>query len=162
MVGREALMTDGIHALANARLLTLTGPGGIGKTTVATAMVQWHADRELYRHGVFFVALEGVSDAARLAEALASALHVTLDPVNPWHTLQAALAQRECLLLLDNAEGLLDDATAAEASAVGALGKLAVTLPPSASDCRTAVGRGGNNSSATIARLTAKNARRAG
>ena len=129
IVGREALMTDSIRALANARLLTLTGSGGISKTTVAIAMAQWHADRELYRDGVFFVALEGVSDAARLVEALAGALNVTLDPVNPWHTLQAALAQRECLLLLDNAEGLLDDPTAAEASAVGELGKLLDTVP---------------------------------
>lgn len=129
IVGREALMTDSIRALANARLLTLTGPGGIGKTTVAIAVAQWHADRELYRNGVFFVALEGVSDAARLAEALAGTLSVTLDPVNPWHTLQAALAQREYLLLLDNAEGLLDDPTAAEASAVGELGKLLEMVP---------------------------------
>src|SRR5262249_12518831 len=61
IVGREALTVDAIKALANARLVTLTGPGGIGKTTVAEEVARWHADRELFRDGVFFVPLEGIS-----------------------------------------------------------------------------------------------------
>src|SRR5262249_1529493 len=46
IVGREALTVDAIKALANARLVTLTGPGGIGKTTVAEEVARWHTDRE--------------------------------------------------------------------------------------------------------------------
>src|SRR5262249_8585839 len=78
---------------------------------------------------VFFVPLEGISDAARLAEALANALGVKADPANPWSTVQSALARREILLLLDNAESLLGDSATDEESAVGALGKRLEATP---------------------------------
>ncbi len=124
IVGREALMVDTIKALADARLVTLTGPGGIGKTTVAEEVARWHAERELFRDGVFFVPLEGIRDAVRLAETLARALNVTPEPTNPVGSVQAALAHREILLLLDNAETLLDDPLKDASSAVGVLGTL--------------------------------------
>src|SRR5262249_55581594 len=129
IVGREALTVDIIKALASARLVTLTGPGGIGKTTVAEEVARWHADRELFRDGVFFVPLEGISDAARLAEALAGVLGVKSDPANPWGTVQSALARGEILLLLDNAESLLGSSATDAESAIGALGKLLEATP---------------------------------
>jgi tetratricopeptide (TPR) repeat protein len=122
-------MADIIAALGKARMLTLSGPGGIGKTTVGIEVARWHADRELFRHGVFLVPLEGIRDATRLAEALASTLTVTPDPQQPWETVRAALAHRDILLVLDNAEGLLEAPETDHESAVGALGRLLEATP---------------------------------
>ncbi|MBI3799318.1 MAG: tetratricopeptide repeat protein [Deltaproteobacteria bacterium] len=129
IVGREALMVDAIKALADARLVTLTGPGGIGKTTIAEEVARWHAERELFHDGVFFVSLEGIKDAVRLAETMARALNVTPDPTNPVGSLQAALTRREVLLLLDNAETLLEEPIEDASSAVGVLGALLEAAP---------------------------------
>jgi hypothetical protein len=129
IIGREALMTDVIRALADARMVTLNGPGGIGKTTVALEVARWHADRELFRDGVFFTALENVSDADRLAEALATAVQLQLNPANPWGALQAALGRKDVLLLLDNAESLLVDAATDEESSAGRLSRLLEAAP---------------------------------
>lgn len=122
-------MTDVVRVLADARMVTLSGPGGIGKTTVALEVARWYADRELFRDGVFFTALENVSNADRLAEALATALQLQLDPTDPWKTLYTALARKEMLLLLDNAESLLTDTAMDEASPAGRLNQLLASVP---------------------------------
>jgi tetratricopeptide (TPR) repeat protein len=129
IVGREALMAEIIAALGKARMVTLSGPGGIGKTTVSIEVARWHADRELFRDGVFFVPLEGINDAVRLAEALASTFAVTPDTQQPWETVRAALGNRDVLLVLDNAEGLLEAPETDSESAVGALGRLLEVAP---------------------------------
>jgi predicted ATPase len=129
IVGREALMAEIIAALGKARMVTLSGPGGIGKTTVSIEVARWHADRELFRDGVFFVPLEGINDAVRLAEALASTFAVTPEPQQPWETVRAALGNRDILFVLDNAEGLLESPETNSESAVGALGRLLEATP---------------------------------
>jgi predicted ATPase len=78
---------------------------------------------------VFFVSLEGIKDAVRLAETVARALNVTPDPTNLVGSLQAALARREILLLLDNAETLLEESVEDTSSAIGVLGTLLEAAP---------------------------------
>ena len=129
IIGRAGLMTQVIQALAGARLVTLSGPGGIGKTTVGLAVAHWQAERARWAHGVRLVALEGVRDSAGLASTLAEALGVTPDPINPWGPVRTGLARQDILLLLDNAEDLLDAPASAVEASIGALRQLLEGAP---------------------------------
>lgn len=87
------------------RLLTLLGPGGVGKTRVALQAAHELAGR--YREGATFVALEALTTPSdvplALAEAFAVALHGQADPLEQ---VIGALKSRELLLVLDNFEHL--------------------------------------------------------
>ncbi|HZS94318.1 MAG TPA: tetratricopeptide repeat protein, partial [Chloroflexota bacterium] len=87
------------------RLVTLTGPGGCGKTRVALEVASRYFDR--YPDGLFFVPLGGVRDPGLVLPAIATALDVQEEPSHPlMETLRAAVSQRRLLLLLDNLEHL--------------------------------------------------------
>jgi predicted ATPase/DNA-binding XRE family transcriptional regulator len=95
-----------------ARLLTLTGPGGVGKTRLAVEIAHDLADR--YADGVRFVRLDGIADPALVLPALAGALGLRETGGGPFvaDRLAAHLADRELLLILDNLEHLLAAAPA--------------------------------------------------
>ena len=105
LVGRRAQL-DEIVALqrrAAVRLLTLTGPGGTGKTRLA---IQAGAElAEHFEHGVYFVALAEVEDPALVPYAIASALEVE---EHPDRTIAESVARhlkaRRLLLVVDNFE----------------------------------------------------------
>jgi len=104
-IGREREMVNIKTILAKARLLTLTGAGGSGKTRLA---LQVGADLlEQYPDGVWLVDL-ALADAALVPQTVASAMGVTeqLGRV-PMDTLLDALRPKSLLLLLDNCEHLL-------------------------------------------------------
>ena len=87
------------------RLLTLVGPGGVGKTRLA---VELSAVTEGFPGGVVMVPLEAVSDVQLLAPTLAACLGLSLDaPETPEQQVIAHLSGRTCLLILDNFEQLL-------------------------------------------------------
>jgi predicted ATPase/DNA-binding SARP family transcriptional activator len=90
------------------RLLTLHGPGGVGKTRLALRVVE--TARPNFKNGVCFVPLDGVRSAAQLPRALATALGFPFHEGDGAPQLVNWLAEREILLLLDNAEHLLDAA----------------------------------------------------
>ncbi|NMO54615.1 hypothetical protein HH310_25950 [Actinoplanes sp. TBRC 11911] len=106
-VGRERQVAEVRRELARARLVTLTGPGGVGKTRLAEeaarGLIARHAD------GVWLVDLAPVTAAERLSDAVAEAMG--LDPAagaDPVRVLVARLVARDVLLLFDNCEHVLD------------------------------------------------------
>jgi predicted ATPase len=113
-VGREKELGEvlGLLGRGNLRLLTLTGPGGSGKTRIA---VQAAAEVvEAYEHGVWWVGLQAVQDADLVLPAIASTLGASGD-------LSAHVGTKQMLLLLDNLEQVV--------AAAPALGELLAACP---------------------------------
>ena len=89
-----------------AHLITIVGPGGIGKTRLALALAAFHVDS--FADGVAFVALAPVRSAAVIAPTILSMLGVQLQGQrDPCEQLHLALREPELLLVLDNLEQLL-------------------------------------------------------
>jgi predicted ATPase len=104
LIGREpqrALLRGWLERPA-ARLITLTGPGGIGKSRLALAVAD--EVRGHYRDGVCFVALASLTDALLVAPTIAQELGLTERVGDAQHALIAYLRDRNLLLLLDNFE----------------------------------------------------------
>ena len=112
-VGRERELARVKELIAAHRLVTLTGPGGTGKTRLALeAAGELLAD---FSDGAFFVDLAPVRDPARVALTVTQALGLGVDPGGD--ALAAAkthLRDRELLLIVDNFEQVIEGATAIE------------------------------------------------
>jgi predicted ATPase len=104
-VGRHTEIEAAAGLLEGHRLVTLTGPGGAGKTRLAAQVAAGRSDR--YPEGVWWVDLATVSDRTAVAETVAEAVGA---PVvgGRVHALRTHLATWRSLLCLDNAEHLLD------------------------------------------------------
>jgi predicted ATPase/transcriptional regulator with XRE-family HTH domain len=110
LIGRERELTAAALLLAGGtRLLTLTGPGGCGKTRLALAIAErvdrGGVDARAYSNGVVFVDLSPVTDSSLVAATIAQALQVRENEGQPLaETLLAHLRDRRLLLVLDNFE----------------------------------------------------------
>jgi predicted ATPase/DNA-binding SARP family transcriptional activator len=110
-IGRESELATIEELLGLSRLLTLTGPGGSGKTRLALKAGQQAAGR--YPGGVWLVELAAVTRPDLVAAAVASALGVREEPGRPLaETIAAQLlaGAGEALLIVDNCEHVLDAA----------------------------------------------------
>lgn len=108
LVGREQELAAiaGLLHTQHCRLLTLTGPGGIGKTHLATAIARQH--RAAFAHGAAFVPLEPLADREQVVTAIADSLGLVLYSASDRaEQLMAALREQALLLVLDNFEHLL-------------------------------------------------------
>ena len=124
LVGRRAEI-DELRALVvddGVRLVTLTGPGGVGKTRLGLQAAYELADR--FADGVFFVALAPVRDPGLVVSAIATALGAKqLAGSSLLESLQAHLSQRHLLLLIDNFEQV-DEAAPVLADLLAAAGRV--------------------------------------
>ena len=104
-IGRKREVQDVVDLLRHSRLLTLTGPGGTGKTRLALQVasdVRWE-----FTGGAFFADLSLLTDPALIPTTIATALGVREQPNRPLlASLQAHLQDRRLLLVLDNFEQL--------------------------------------------------------
>jgi len=106
-VGRRRELAEIVQALGRTRLLTLTGPGGAGKTRLAYEVAARLASS--YPGGVHVVELGSLSRPELVSQAVASVLDVPLPETGPAEVaLARQLAERRLLLVLDNCEHLLD------------------------------------------------------
>ncbi|HET7026617.1 MAG TPA: tetratricopeptide repeat protein [Candidatus Limnocylindrales bacterium] len=111
-IGRQREIGEAKRILAGSPLLTLTGPGGVGKTRLAVEVAGDLLDE--YEDGVWFVDLGPVTDPTFVAHAIASTLGVMDVAGQPiLDTVVDHVRRRHILLVLDNCEHLLDAAATA-------------------------------------------------
>lgn len=110
LVGRETEVEAVAGMLGGARLVTLTGPGGVGKTRLALAAAG--RAETTFSDGVAFVALAAVGDPTLVLPTVAGALGIKMQGgITALVALRSGLAGRRALILLDNFEHLMDAAT---------------------------------------------------
>jgi predicted ATPase/transcriptional regulator with XRE-family HTH domain len=105
-VGRDDELQEVQRILSGTRLLTLSGPGGVGKTRLALALASAAAAR--FDDGVWFVDLASLADESLIVKSVASTLGVRERPGGVLiEIVLEALAERPLLLVIDNCEHLL-------------------------------------------------------
>jgi predicted ATPase/DNA-binding SARP family transcriptional activator len=106
-IGRVKELADIEQSLQGTRLLSLIGPGGIGKTRLAIKTAEIAASE--MKHGCFFVSLVPISSTDMLIQRIAEALGFPLAThEDPKQQLLRYLSDKQLLLLLDNFEHLLE------------------------------------------------------
>jgi predicted ATPase/class 3 adenylate cyclase len=105
-VGRERELKEASELLTTTRLLTLTGPGGTGKTRLSLQLAADVAER--FADGIWFVALEPVRDAGLIAATILTTLGLVESGGRPARDILVEwLADREVLLVIDNFEQVI-------------------------------------------------------
>jgi len=123
-VGREAAVRDVAGLLTECRLVTVTGPGGVGKTRLAGVVADQVAGR--FADGAWLAELAPVRDPAQVAAVVAAALGIPEQPGVPaGQALARVLAGQQLLLVLDNCEHV-----------IGAAAQLCAGLLAAADDVR--------------------------
>jgi len=108
-IGRELELADARALLAGSRLVTLTGPGGTGKTRLS---LQVAADAtDAFPDGIWFVPLSSVKDPSMVIPSIIHTIGVADDPQRgPLELLSREIADQRVLLVLDNMEQVLGSA----------------------------------------------------
>lgn len=110
-IGREQQQKEIIELIAQHRLVTLTGSGGIGKTRTSLSVGKHILDE--YANGVWLIELAALSDPALVPQTVASAFGLgAQSDVSHTQVLVTFLRAKTMLLILDNCEHLLDAAAA--------------------------------------------------
>src|ERR1700730_1173096 len=108
LIGRSDVVARIAQQLTRHRLLTLIGPAGIGKTSVALAVAE--EMMETFEHGAWLVDLAPVADGQFVPNVLAAALGLQSTDKDPLPGLIGAVQNKQMLIVLDNCEHLTADA----------------------------------------------------
>ncbi|MFC1996737.1 LuxR C-terminal-related transcriptional regulator [Chloroflexota bacterium] len=108
LVGRQKELTEISHLIMDpgCQLLTLTGPGGIGKTRLALAAAEDQITAQTFHDGIFFIPLAGLSEGERIVSVIAAVLQIRVERGES--QLFDYLRAKQILLVLDNFEHLLE------------------------------------------------------
>jgi predicted ATPase/DNA-binding winged helix-turn-helix (wHTH) protein len=106
MIGREMVVSEVRDRLREARFVTLLGPGGIGKTTIALAVGR--AVAEEFGGKVHFVDLESLTDPRHVAGAVATSLGLALKSKEPGLELVDLVRSQKLLIILDSCEHVIE------------------------------------------------------
>ena len=123
-IGREKALDDCAGLLHDARLLTLSGIGGCGKTRLAQELAQRHLGA--FPDGVWFVDLGPLQDAERVSATVATTLGIKDAVVAPLERLTDHLKSRQTLVVLDNCEHVIDAAVESIDALLGTCGALKI------------------------------------
>ena len=110
LFGRDDDLRALLALVSSHRLVTVTGPGGIGKTALARALVQ--VKPTMFEDGIFLVELAAVSDTSLVATVVAGALAIELGNQPAADAIAQALSTSRRLVVLDNCEHLLQPVAA--------------------------------------------------
>jgi len=107
LIGRDDDLAALGALLADHRLITITGAGGMGKTRLAERVL--HERRDAFEHGVAWVELAALTDSALLPGTIAGAMGLQTGGGDPLRGLVASLAPLQMLVAIDNAEHLISE-----------------------------------------------------
>jgi len=111
LVGRETQIPTVCELLARSALVTLIGPGGVGKTRLALEVANAVAPR--FKDGAWLVELASVTDGTSTASAVATVLGIKIgESATPFEALARQLARRNLLIVVDNCEQIIDTCAA--------------------------------------------------
>jgi predicted ATPase/DNA-binding winged helix-turn-helix (wHTH) protein len=108
MIGRAPVVATLASRVPQRRFVTIVGPGGIGKTTVAMATAD-HL-RASYPHGVYFIDLASIADPLLISATIASALGLATVSQDPLLSVIEFLKGKQMLITLDNCEHVIEAA----------------------------------------------------
>src|ERR1700730_4097433 len=124
IVGRDDIIAALVAQLAQRRFLTIVGPGGIGKTTVAIAVAETVSAS--YRDGIWFVGLASLPDSDLVTSALSTVLGVSLLGANPISGLAGWLPDKHALIVLDSCEHVIGAAAAIAEAILKAAARISI------------------------------------
>ena len=106
LIGRETVVGEVSDKLRDERFVTLLGPGGIGKTSIALAVGR--AATEEFGGKVYFVDLESLTDSRHVTGAVATSLGLALKSKDPGLELVDLVRSRKLLVILDSCEHVIE------------------------------------------------------
>ena len=107
LVGRAEALQSLKRKLGDGRLLSVVGPPGVGKTSIALRVAETMISN--FRHGVWLIDLSSVTNGKLIPSALAFALRAEVPSSDSLSSIATALRYKNLLLLFDNCEHLLDE-----------------------------------------------------
>jgi predicted ATPase len=111
LVGRADALQSIEQKLTDGRLLSIVGPPGVGKTSIALQLAETMLPR--FQHGVWLVDLSSINDPSLIPSVIASALPIDVRSSDNLSGIAAALRYKNLLLVFDNCEHLIEGAAAA-------------------------------------------------